>query len=184
MRAQLIRKWNSFPKEPGSSTMGAFFCQWLYWIPLQGHWATLKAISSIAPPLPHHHLSIPCSLSLLSSRSHGLICATVSFDPPTPRLSAPNADFTILHIDSLRQNHQLLCMLGLFNDRAEGRESRVTHHLAHNWFLLPQRWTLVWGKLYQIFSILCLCMNTLKFTLIARVLQKKKKERSKGTITN
>lgn len=180
MRAQLIRKWNGFPKETGSSTMEAFFCQWLYWIPLQGQWAILKAISSIAPPPPCHHLSIACSLFFLSSRSLGLICATVSLDPPHPH-PAPllcfvqNADFTILHIDSLRRNHQLLCMLGLFNDRTEETESTVTHCLAHSWpavsvvnFSLRQQ--------YLIFSILCLCMDTFTFTLTAQVLHKKKKD--------
>lgn len=53
--------------------------------------------------LPHHHLPFARSLSLLSSRSHGLICAIVSFDPPTlyPHPSALSADFTILRIDLL-----------------------------------------------------------------------------------
>lgn len=152
MRAQLIRKWNSFPKETGSPTMEAFFCQWLYWIPLRGHWAILRAISSIAPPPPHHHhhhhRSIACSLFFLSSRSHGLVCATVSFDPPPhPPVWFQMRTLTILHIDLLWQNHHLVCMLGLFNDNAEGTESRVTNTILPVIGLLYLWWTLV-GEQY------------------------------------
>lgn len=52
------------------------------------------------PTSLHSTTSLSLPLILLSSRSHGVICATVSFDHPF----GPNADFTILHIDSLRQN--------------------------------------------------------------------------------
>lgn len=132
MRAQLIRKWNSFPKEAGSSTMEAFFCQWLYWIPPQGHWAILKAISSITPTCPTPPpLFCLLSLSLILKVSWANLCHSIIWSPHSP--FTPNADLTILHIDSPRWNHQLLCMLGLFNDRAEGRDGRVTRHLAHNW---------------------------------------------------
>lgn len=177
MRAQLIRKWNSLPKEAGSSTMEAFFCQWLYWIPLQGHWAILKAISSIAPP----HL-LP--LSLLSSRSHGVICATVSFDPllhPHPHPFVPNAVFTILHIDYLRWNRHLLCMLGLFNDSREGTESRVVHHLAHNW---PTVSVVNFTLRLTVPDLRHSCMNTLKFALIVRVPHTNRKWRSNETMPN
>lgn len=132
MRAQLIRKWNGFPKEAGSSTMEAFFCQWLYWIPLQGHWAILKAISSITPPPPPPFCSLPFFLILKVSWAN--LCHSIIWSPnPHPHPSAPSADFTILRIDLLGWNHHLLCMLGLFDDRAEGRGSWVTHHLADNW---------------------------------------------------
>lgn len=92
MRAQLIRKWNSLPKEAGSSTMEAFFCQWLYWIPLEGHWAILKAISSITPP----HLLL---LSLILKVSRGNLCqSSIWSPPPAPLYQMQTLQYFILII--------------------------------------------------------------------------------------
>lgn len=57
MRAQLIRKWTSFPNGASSSTMDAFFCQWLYWIPLVGHWGMWRP-SLVSPHPPSTLLSL------------------------------------------------------------------------------------------------------------------------------
>lgn len=100
MRAQLIRKWNSFPKEAGRSTMEAFFCQWLYWIPLQGYWAILKAISCIDPPPsppPPLHCLLPPSLILKVSWAN--LCHSILWlppHPPTPLLQMQTLQYFIL----------------------------------------------------------------------------------------
>lgn len=96
MRAQLIRKWNSFPKEAGSSTMEAFFCQWLYWIPLQGHWAILKAISSIAPPPPPSALYCLLPLSLILKVSWANLCHSIIWSLTTPLLQMQTLQYFIL----------------------------------------------------------------------------------------
>lgn len=75
IKAQLIRKWTSLPKEAGSCTKEAFFCQWLYQIPLPGHWAILKAISSITPTTTPLFLppSPTYSQGLTANLCHGII---------------------------------------------------------------------------------------------------------------
>lgn len=71
------------------------------------------------PSLPPSPLSP--SLSLLSSRSVGLIRPTVTFDPSL----SPNADFTILHIDSPGPTSvpKLAC---LHTERERQRPSHLT----------------------------------------------------------
>ena len=85
MRAQLIRKWNSFPKGGWAPQQWRpFFCQWPYWIPLQGHRGHTEGHLQYPPPPTLHRTPAAPSYFFFSARSPGLICATVSFDPPPP----------------------------------------------------------------------------------------------------
>lgn len=99
------------------------------------------------PPPPYR------SLLFLSSRSPGLICATVSFDPPPhanlpfpppappPLFQMQTLQYFILICWGQITGH---CMLGLLNDRAEGIESGVTRYQ-----------NFIWAKRHLSFTILC-----------------------------
>lgn len=161
MRAQLIRKWNGFPKEAGSSTMEAFFCQLLYWIPptrplgrIEGHLQYRPTTTTTTTSL------LLAPFSLLSSRSHGLICATVSFDPPpsTPLLQMQTLQYFIL----IRWDEITGYCAWLVYSMTELRKERAGSHTIFPIIGPLCLWrTLVWGKWCQIFSILCLCKTTL-----------------------
>lgn len=82
MRAQLIRKWNSFPGGRSLHKGNPLLSPAVLNSPTRplGH---IEGHLQYQPPPPATLPPFSCSLSLLSSRSRGLICARVSFDPHT-----------------------------------------------------------------------------------------------------
>ncbi len=126
--------------------------------PLKGGWflhnrsllLSMAVLNSPTRPLGHieGHLqyrrylprtttsSLPAPCSLLSPRSHGLICATVSFDPTTTTTTTPFLHMQTLQYFILIRPDEITsycsCLVYSVTDLAGGRESRVTHHLASN----------------------------------------------------